>query len=67
MDKIVELIKGGKIREISYIRDETDINGLKLAIDIKRGVDPDKLMKKLFRMTPLQDNYSCNFNILIAG
>ncbi len=67
MDKIVELIKGGKIREISYIRDETDINGLKLAIDIKRGVDPDKLMKKLFRMTPLQDNYSCNFNILIGG
>ncbi len=67
MDKIIELIKGGKIREISYIRDETDINGLKLAIDIKRGVDPDKLMKKLFRMTPLQDNYSCNFNILIGG
>ena len=67
MDKIIELIKAGKIREISYIRDETDINGLKLAIDIKRGVDPDKLMKKLFRMTPLQDNYSCNFNILIGG
>lgn len=67
MDKIIELIKAGKIREISYIRDETDINGLKLAIDIKRGVDPDKLMKKLFRMTPLQDSYSCNFNILIGG
>ena len=67
MDKIIELIKGGKIREISYIRDETDINGLKLAIDIKRDADPDKLMKKLFRMTPLQDNYSCNFNILISG
>ena len=67
MDKIIELIKAGKIREISYIRDETDINGLKLAIDIKRGVDPDKLMKKLFKMTPLQDNYSCNFNILISG
>ncbi|MGN0675726.1 MAG: DNA gyrase subunit A [Oscillospiraceae bacterium] len=67
MDKIIELIKAGKIREISYIRDETDINGLKLAIDIKRGVDPDKLMKKLFKMTPLQDNYSCNFNILIGG
>ena len=61
------LFRSGKIREISYIRDETDINGLKLAIDIKRGVDPDKLMKKLFRMTPLQDNYSCNFNILIGG
>lgn len=67
MDKIIELIKAGKISEISYIRDETDINGLKLAIDIKKSVDPDKLMKKLFRMTPLQDSYSCNFNILIAG
>lgn len=67
MDKIIELVKGGKISEISYIRDETDINGLKIAIDIKKGVDPDKLMKKLFRMTPLQDSYSCNFNILIGG
>lgn len=67
MDKIIEHIKNGKIREISYIRDETALSGLKLAIDIKRGVDPDKLMQKLFRMTPLQDNYSCNFNVLIAG
>lgn len=67
MDKIIELIKSGKIREISYIRDETDINGLKLAIDIKRGTDPEKLMKKLFKITPLQDNFSCNFNILIGG
>lgn len=67
MDKIVELVKGGKISEVSYIRDETDINGLKIAIDIKKGVDPDKLMKKLFRMTPLQDSYACNFNILISG
>ncbi|MGN0553697.1 MAG: DNA gyrase subunit A, partial [Oscillospiraceae bacterium] len=67
MDKIIELVKGGKISEISYIRDETDINGLKIAIDIKKGVDPDKLMKKLFRMTPLQDSYACNFNILISG
>lgn len=67
MDKIVEHIKSGKIKEISYIRDETALTGLKLAIDIKRGVDPDKLMQKLFRITPLQDNYSCNFNILIAG
>lgn len=67
MDKIVELIKQGKIREISYIRDETDLNGLKLAIDLKRGTDPDKLMQKLYKMTPLQDNYSCNFNILIDG
>lgn len=67
MDKIVELVKGGKVSEVSYIRDETDINGLKIAIDIKKGVDPDKLMKKLFRMTPLQDSYACNFNILISG
>lgn len=67
MDKLIELIKSGKIREISYIRDETDINGLKLAIDIKRGTDPERLMKKLFKMTPLQDNFSCNFNILIGG
>lgn len=67
IDKIVDLIKQGKIREISYIRDETDLNGLKIAIDLKRGTDPEKLMQKLFRLTPLQDNYSCNFNILIAG
>lgn len=67
IDKIVELVKAGKIREISYIRDETDINGLKIAIDLKRGTDPDKLMQKLYRLTPLQDNYPCNFNILIAG
>lgn len=67
MDKIIELIKSGKIREISYLRDETDLQGLKLAIDLKRGVDPDKLMQKLYRMTPLQDSYSCNFNILIEG
>lgn len=67
MDKIIELIKAGKITEISYIRDETDLSGLKIAIDIKRGVDPDKLMQKLFRMTPLQDSYACNFNILIGG
>lgn len=67
IDKIVELVKAGKIREVSYIRDETDIDGLKIAIDLKRGVDPDKLMQKLYRLTPLQDNYPCNFNILIAG
>ena len=67
MDKIIELIKQNKINEISYIRDETDLSGLKLAIDLKRGTDPDKLMQKLFRLTPLQDNYSCNFNILING
>ena len=67
MDKIVELVKAGKIREVSYIRDETDINGLKITIDLKRGIDPDKLMQKLYRLTPLQDSYPCNFNILIAG
>ncbi len=67
MDKVAELIKAGKIREINDMRDETDLSGLKLAIDVKRGVEPDKLMQKLFRMTPLQDNFPCNFNILIAG
>ncbi len=67
IDKIIELVKGGKIREISDIRDETDLSGLKIAIETKRGVDPDKLMQKLFRMTPLEDSYSCNFNVLIAG
>lgn len=67
IEKIVEHVKAGKIREVSYIRDETDIDGLKIAIDLKRGVDPDKLMQKLYRITPLQDSYPCNFNILIAG
>ena len=67
MDKVAELIKAGKIKEIQDMRDETDLGGLKLAIDLKRGTDPDKLMQKLFRMTPLQDSFACNFNILIAG
>ena len=67
IDKIPELIKSGKIREINDVRDETDLSGLKLAIDLKRGVEPDKLMQKLFRMTPLQDSFACNFNLLIAG
>ena len=67
MDKIVDLIKLGKIREISDMRDETDLGGLKLTIDCKRGTDPEKLMQKLFRMTPLEDSFSCNFNVLIAG
>ena len=67
MDKVAELIKAGKIKEIADMRDETDLGGLKLTIDLKRGVDPDKLMQKLFRMTPLQDSFPCNFNILIAG
>ena len=67
LDKVSELMKAGKLKEISDMRDETDLSGLKLAIDLKRGVDPDKLMQKLFRLTPLQDTVSCNFNILIAG
>ena len=67
MDKVAELIKAGKIKEIADMRDETDLGGLKLTIDLKRGVDPDKLMQKLLRMTPLQDSFPCNFNILIAG
>ena len=67
MDKVADLIKLGKIREIADMRDETDLGGLKLTIDLKRGVEPEKLMQKLFRMTPLQDSFPCNFNILIAG
>ena len=67
MDKVAELIKAGKIKEITDMRDETDLGGLKLTIDLKRGADPEKLMQKLFRMTPLQDSFPCNFNILIAG
>ena len=67
MDKVSELVKAGKIKEIADMRDETDLTGLKLAIDLKRGTDPDKLMSKLFRMTPLMDSQSCNFNVLIAG
>ena len=67
IDKVVDLNKAGKIKEIADIRDESDLGGLKLTIDLKRGVDPDKLMQKLMRMTPLQDTFPCNFNILIAG
>ncbi|MGN8967630.1 DNA gyrase subunit A [Intestinimonas sp. HCP28S3_D6] len=67
MDKVSELVKGGKVKEISDMRDETDLSGLKLTMDLKRGTDPDKLMARLFRMTPLRDSFSCNFNILIAG
>ena len=67
LDKVAELIKAGKAKEIADMRDETDLSGLKLTIDLKRGVDPDKLMAKLFRATTLEDTYSCNFNILIAG
>ncbi len=65
-DKIEELVKLGKIKEISYMRDETDINGLKLTIDLKRGVNPDGLMQKLYKMTPLESSFSCNFNILVG-
>lgn len=67
IEKIISLVKAGKIREIQYIRDETDKTGLTIGIDLKRGVDPDKLMQKLYKLTPLQDSYSCNFNILVHG
>ena len=67
IDKSAELIKAGKIREINDMRDETDLGGLKIAIELKRGVDPEKLMQKLFHLTTLQDSFSCNFNILVGG
>ena len=67
IDKVAELVKAGKLREIADMRDETDLSGLKLAIDLKRGTDPEKLMQKLFKLTPLCDSFACNFNILIAG
>lgn len=67
IDKVAELIKAGKVKEINDMRDETDLSGLKLAIDLKRGADPDKLMQKLFKLTPLQEAFPCNFNILVAG
>ncbi len=67
IDKVVELVKDGKLREISDVRDETDLSGLRLAFDLKKGNDPDAVMQKLFRLTPLQDNFNCNFNVLIAG
>ncbi len=67
IDKVVELVKDGKLREISDVRDETDLSGLRLAFDLKKGYDPDAVMQKLFKLTPLQDNFNCNFNVLIAG
>ncbi len=67
IEKIIELVKAGKIKEISDIRDETGISGLKITIDLKRGVQPEKLMSKLYKMTPLEDSFSCNFNVLISG
>ena len=67
IDKVAELIKSGKVREINDMRDETDLSGLRLAIDLKRGTDPDKLMQKLMKLTTLQDTFPCNFNILVGG
>ena len=67
IDKVRELITSGRVREINDMRDETDLAGLRLAIDLKRGADPEKLMQKLFKLTPLQDSFPCNFNILVAG
>ena len=67
LDKVAELIKAGKLKEVADMRDETDLSGLKLAIDLKRGVDPDRLMARLYRQTPLEDSFPCNFNVLIAG
>lgn len=67
IDKIIELVKANKIKEISDIRDETDLKGLKITVDLKRGVDPDRLMSRLYRMTPLEDSFPCNFNVLING
>ena len=67
IDKIIDMVKSGKVREINDIRDETDLSGLKIAIDLKRGIDADKLMAKLYRFTPLEDSFSCNFNLLVEG
>ena len=67
LDKVAELIKAGKAKEIADMRDETDLSGLKLTIDLKRGVDPDKLMARLYKQTTLEDSFPCNFNVLIAG
>ena len=67
LDKVAELIKAGKAKEIADMRDETDLSGLKLTIDLKRGVDPDKLMARLYKQTTLEDSFPCDFNVLIAG
>ena len=67
VEKVVDLVKQGKLREVADIRDETGLSGLKITIDLKRGVDPEKLIQRLFKMTPLEDTFSCNFNVLIAG
>ncbi|MDU6347755.1 DNA topoisomerase (ATP-hydrolyzing) subunit A [Faecalispora jeddahensis] len=67
VEKVVDLVRQGKLKEISDIRDETGLGGLKITIDLKRGVDPERLMQRLFKMTPLEDSFSCNFNVLISG
>lgn len=67
IEKVIQLVKAGKLKEIADIRDETGLDGLKITIDLKRGTDPDKLMLKLYKMTPLEDSFSCNFNVLIGG
>ncbi len=67
VEKVVDLVRQGKIKEIADIRDETGLNGLKITIDLKRGADPEKLMQRLFKMTPLEDSFSCNFNVLVGG
>ena len=67
IDKIVELVKGNKVKELSDVRDETDLKGLRITLDLKRGIDPDKLMTKFYKLTPLEDTFSCNFNILVKG
>ena len=67
IEKVIDLVKQGKLKDISDIRDETGIDGFKITIDLKRGVNPDKLMSKLYKMTPLEDSFACNFNVLIAG
>ncbi|MBQ2719693.1 MAG: topoisomerase IV [Clostridia bacterium] len=67
MDKITDLVKGGRLKEVADLRDAIDLNGFKLTLDLRRGVDPDKLMQKLYRLTDLEDNFDCNFNVLIDG
>ena len=67
MKKLTEMIKAGKLKEVTDFRDEIDLNGFKLTLDVRRGTDPDKLMAKLYKMTPLQDSFGCNFNILVEG
>ncbi len=67
VERVIDLVKQGKIKEIADIRDETGLEGLKITIDLKRGTDPDKLMQKLYKLTPLEDSFACNFNVLIGG